>query len=361
MAEQNARRQIALAFQGGVIPAGTFAAGVIKALVDNRAFEKYDIVAFSGTSSGALVASLCWGHLLEGTIDKAPDALREMWLDIAYGTFPTATQAQGYTLFNQFASVFPPYDVWGQTVWVPLVREKFERWVSKHLHFEAWQTQFEEKKTPIHANSGLLLYKPGLIMGATDVLEGDIKVFKVCTAEDFRLQTVLACGSIEDTNGLTVIKEGPHEGIYMDGAWAINPPISDLIDYRVDEIWLVQVFPKRRAQLPAKPAERKDRRDELWQTSLIEHELKMIRFVNKWRDALNAAIAKEDNAIADENQTIGKEDKTYRLVKLETIPMERDLPWGATIINTKSFMTDMMEYGYHQGHRLMEKKDAENS
>lgn len=360
MAGQSSKRQIALAFQGGVIPAGTFAAGVVKALVDNRAFEKYDIVAFSGTSSGALVASLCWGHLLEDTMDKAPDALRKMWLDIAYGTFPDATQAQSYTLFNQFASVFPAYDILNQTVLVPFVREKFERWVNENLRFEAWQTLFEKKKTAIHTTAGPL-YKPGLLMGATDVLEGDIKVFKVCTAEDFRLQTVLACGSIEETNGLTVIKEGPHEGIYMDGAWAINPPISDLIDYRVDEIWLVQVFPKRRAQLPAKPAERKDRRDELWQTSLIEHELKMINFVNKWRDALNAAIVKEDKTIADENQTIAKEDKTYRLVKLETIPMERDLPWGATIINTKSFMTDMMDYGYHQGHRLMEKKDAENS
>lgn len=340
MAGQNARRQIALAFQGGVIPAGTFAAGVVKALVDNRAFEKYDIVAFSGTSSGALVASLCWGHLLEDTMDKAPDALRKMWLDIAYGTFPDATQAQMYTLFNQFASVFPTYDVWGQTVWVPLVREKFERWVNDNLHFEAWQTLFEKKKTEIPTTAGL--YKPGLLMGATDVLEGNIKVFKVCTAEDFRLQTVLACGSIEETNGLTVIKEGPHEGIYMDGAWAINPPISDLIDYGVDEIWLVQVFPKRRAQLPAKPAERKDRRDELWQTSLIEHELKMINFVNK---------------LVESDKTIAK----YRLVKVETIPMERDLPWGATIINTKSFMTDMMDYGYHQGHRLMEKKGAEKS
>ena len=63
-----------LAIQGGVFPAGAFAAGVIHGLAERGAFEAYDIRAFSGTSSGALLASLCWTRRI---LDDDAQVLRQ--------------------------------------------------------------------------------------------------------------------------------------------------------------------------------------------------------------------------------------------------------------------------------------------
>lgn len=327
---------VGLAIQGGVIPAGAFAAGVVRALVDAKAFDSYDFVVFSGTSSGALVASLCWGHLLEGRIEEAPAALRQQWLDIAYGIVPDAKAAQAMLLADQLSRLNPAYDLFAQNMVVPFVRRMMQDWVSKHLNFEKWPRKFEELK----ASTGKA---PGLLLGATDILEGDIRVFQMRNPSDFRLETVLASGSIPDMNGMTHIKEGPQEGFYQDGAWAINPALSEMIDYGIDEIWLVQIWPKRRSQVPGTLAEREDRKDELWQNSLVEHELRMINFVNKWRKALNDGISEVD-----------PQHPPFRPIEIKMIPMERDLPSGATIINSAYFVEEMMDYGYHQGHRFME-------
>ena len=67
-----AKKRVALAFQGGGFPAGAVGAGVVTYLVEKGAFQTYDIDVFSGTSAGALVASVCWGHKLRGTITEAP-------------------------------------------------------------------------------------------------------------------------------------------------------------------------------------------------------------------------------------------------------------------------------------------------
>ena len=88
------KKRVGLAFQGGGFPAGAVGAGVVKYLVENKAFDEYDIDVFSGTSAGALVASVCWGHKLKGTIEKAPGILEKQWLHFACGLVPNARIAQ---------------------------------------------------------------------------------------------------------------------------------------------------------------------------------------------------------------------------------------------------------------------------
>jgi predicted acylesterase/phospholipase RssA len=340
---QKTKRRVGIAVQGGVTAAGSFAAGAIKGLVDGKTFETYDVVVFSGTSSGALIASLCWGYLMEGRIHDAPAALRKLWLDIGYGTVPDAAWAAQLVIADEFARLNPVYDTVAQQIRVPIVRSMMQDWVRRNLDFEKWPKAFAQIKSENRE-------PPGLLLGATDILEGEIKVFRIPELEDsgaekFRLDIVLASGSLDETNGLTVIKEGPEEGIYLDGAWAINPPISDMIDFGVDEIWLIQVFPQQRASIPATPAERKDRKEELWQNSLIGHQRKMIEFVNKWLSALNDGISKNH-----------KEHQGFRLIEFHVIPMERDLTWSAKIVNAPSFIEGMIDYGYHQAHHFIEKK-----
>jgi NTE family protein len=170
-----------------------------------------------------------------------------------------------------------------------------------------------------------------LALGAADVLTGDVKVF---TEKDFSLDAILASGSLDEINGLTRIEEGPNKGVYCDGAWGTDPPLTPLIEYGVDEIWFVQHFPKQRAAIPESPAERKERKDELWQNSLVEHELHFIAKVNEW---LRTGQLKNDAG-------------QYRQITVKTMPMLKDLPSGSTFVTCPSFIEEMMAYGYeHAG------------
>lgn len=330
------KRRIGLALQGGVIPAGAFASGVVAALVEMGAFAMHEFVAFSGTSAGALVAAMCWGHALEDRIAQLPGALEQQWLALGHGTIPNFEFAHAMLAVDRFARLNPWYDWFAQQVRVPYMQDRMRQWTSEHLRIRDWQRRLAELRSACQP-------VPGLLMGAVDALEGDIKVFEVLSPEDFDLDTVVASGSLEEINGLTTIRRGAHEGTYMDGAWAINPPISILSHYGVDEIWLVQIYPKKRARLPATLTEREDRQHELWQNSYIEHEAARLEFVNKWRDALNAQRA-----------SIDAQHPPFRTVDMHVIPMERDLPIGAKLVNDRAFIEDMIDYGYHQGRRFMQ-------
>jgi NTE family protein len=260
------KKQVGLAFQGGGFPAGAIGAGVVKRLVEAGAFKIYDIAVFSGTSAGALNASVCWGSKLKGAIEAAPEIVEKLWLHFALGLVPDAQVAQGLWLLDEVSSLNPLYQAYSDNMVVPFLRTLMKQWILTYLPV-AELIQLRDEKL---AKSEQI---PGLALGAADVLRGEIKVFG---EKDFGLEAILASGSLDEVNGLTEIKQGRNQGVYCDGAWGTNPPINNMIDYGVDQIWLVEAFPKERRQIPRTPAERKDRKDELWQNSLVEHELHTI-------------------------------------------------------------------------------------
>lgn len=312
----NQKVRVGLAFQGGGFPAGAIGAGVVKYLVEHGAFEEYDIDAFSGTSAGALVASVCWGHKLKGTIDKAPETLEKQWMHFAWGLVPNAKVAQTEQLLDTVGRINPLYDLYAENMIVPFLRYLMKEWVLTYVPVDELKALRDKSK-----------HVPGLALGAADVLTGEVKVF---AAKDLSLETILASGSLDEVNGLTIIEAGSNKGVYCDGAWGTDPPLTPLLDYGIDEIWFVQNFPKTREKIPRSPAERKDRKDELWQNSLVEHELYFIARVNSW---LKSGQLKND---------AGK----YRPVTVKTMPMLLDLPTGAAFVNSPSFIKEMMAYGY---------------
>jgi NTE family protein len=318
------QKRVGLAFQGGGFPAGAIGAGVVKRLVEAGAFKEYDIDVFSGTSAGALVAAVCWGHQLKGEIEKAPETLEKQWLHFAWGLLPDAKMVQMAQLSDSLARMNPVYEFYAENMVVPMLRCFFNEWVNTYIPIEPLKTLKSRSK-----------HIPGLLMGAADVLSGEIKVF---TEDDFGLEAITASGSLDEVNGLTEIKEGSNKGVYCDGAWGTDPPIDPLIDYDIDEIWFVEIFPKERQQIPKTPAERKDRKDELWQNSLAEHELRYIRKVNQWL---------EQGRLVNDPKRKGDPDyKTYRQITVKKMPMLLDLPAGAAFVNSPSFLREMMAYGY---------------
>jgi NTE family protein len=325
------KTRVGLAFQGGGFPAGALGAGVVKRLVEDRAFDEFDIDVFSGTSAGALVASVCWGHKLKGTISEAPETLERLWMHFAWGLVPNAKVAQASQLVGAIAQMNPVQQYVSENMIVPLLRHMMKDWILTYIPIDEL---IEVRDKAAHV--------PGLALGSAEVLEGEIKVF---TERDFCLDAVMASGSLDEVNGITVIKEGPNSGVYCDGAWGTNPPIAPMMEYGVDQVWFVEVFPQKREQIPANPGERKDRKDELWQNSLVQHELEDIERVNRWLEV-------DPNL---KKSRLNNDDGRYRHIVVKKLPMTLDLPAGSALVNARGFLQKMMDYGYEHAPILMAK------
>lgn len=312
--------RIGIAFQGGGFPAGAIGAGVVRRLVEEGVFERYQVDAFSGTSAGALVASVCWACMLQNNMKEAPKILEKQWMHFAWGLVPNAEVAQLDQLLDALARKNPVYEYCADNFIVPFLRQLMKEWVLAYIPVDELAAELKRKK----ANSEHI---PSLLLGAADILRGEVKVF---TENDFCLEAILASGSLDEVNGITEIKDGPNKGIFCDGAWGTNPPLTQMLDCKVDEIWFVEVFPKIREKIPRTPGERKDRKDELWQNSLVEHELRWIEKVNEWLDSGMLV------------------DPRKRHVQIRKMPMKLDLPAGAAFVNSPSFIKDMMGYGYKE-------------
>lgn len=334
-ANEQPRIKIGVACQGGVLSAGTFDAGVMRGLFEGGVFDeggKYQVAALSGTSSGALVAAVSWAHTVLGRSTEAPEALERMWRHVSYGSFPNNAVVDTALWADRFWDIFPMYRDVKEWFGVPWMRHLFTGWVDSCLPMAHVR---EELLRPTRA-----MQPAHLVLGAAEVRKGEVRYFHLgprdavpddetvyLGAEDLTVDPVLASGSYADVNGYTTIPTGPGAGTYCDGAWGTNPPLTPLIDCGVEEIWIVEVFPKKRLSIPRTHAQREDRKEELWQNSLVEHERRMIHKVNEW---LSDGSLKQD---------------AKRQIVVKRLTMEKDLSVGDKFVNSWPFMREMMTYG----------------
>jgi NTE family protein len=377
------RKKVGLAIQGGGFPAGAFAAGVIKELVNNGAFDHHDICAFSGTSAGALIAAVCWVNRLNNTVERIPEDLDRQW---QYFTFPshgawfpmwTPAMAEWWRDADAQWMKSPLWLGFVQQVRTPLFRWLMQQWIIETIPLKDYSECARSQPQP-------RCERIGLVLGAADVLRGEIRSFR---EDELSLSTLLASGSLDDVNGMTTIVSGPQAGTYLDGAWGQNPPISELIDYGVEEIWLVQHFPSGIDSLPQTPAERRERRDELWQNSLVEHEMEVVELVSFWSDAINEAVAAKIQQLIDAGQLPREpegrkeylrrlhqeqgrlpkelsrlfdtskdyEQRTYRKVLVRPITMHVARELGATVVNSPYFIANLMRHGEQRARAFIER------
>lgn len=391
----SAPTRVGVAFQGGSFLAGAVDTGVVRALTHKGVFETYDVCAFSGTSAGALVAAVCWSSALEGRIADAQDVLEKLWLHNASGTIPSQEWGDFWKSFDKAARQNPFYDFAAESMRTPWLHAKFKEWVQTYIDTKAAVSKLYALYSRKDAKSW-----PHLALGSADVLEGEIVTF---SDQDFideverkggsngpasdeaieagarlMLEALMASGSLDEINGMTTIEGGAHQGTYLDGAWGQNPPIDAMIDFGVDEIWIVEIFPKFRERVPNTLGERDDRKEELWQNSLVEQQVHMIRRVNEWlasgrlfkeyrdyaeylalpvlkqtdtaevRDARGKAyeLRVEQLAKRDVKPVTEAEFKKYRHIEVRRMPMTLDFTPGARIVNAESFLRDKMQYGY---------------
>ena len=300
------RSRVAIACQGGGSHT-VFSAGVLQELL-GRLPEEVDVVALSGTSGGAMCAALAWDGLVRGDPQLAGEKLKNFWDAIAatelWDKILNQTMLNLVSLRNHM--VLPevsPYHLptWGE--------ELFRDILNQHFDFD----ELRQAGSPPGA--------PALLIGAVEVLTGHFEVF---TGEELRVECLLASAAIPELFRAVTV---PGRGVYWDGLYSQNPPIHDLTDYNINELWLIQINPSTCSRVPTETHEILDRRNELAGNLSMEQELTLI-------DIINRLIA------------TGKlNDPKYHPIHVTRINLDRDLGYASKLDRRPEFLDELREYG----------------
>jgi NTE family protein len=162
---------------------------------------------------------------------------------------------------------------------------------------------------------------PALYIGAVEVLSGHFEAF---TGPELCVECLMASAAIPELFQAVTV---PGHGVYWDGLFSQNPPVHDLTDHNINEIWVLQINPSTCARVPKATHEITDRRNELAGNISMEQELGLVEFVNR--------------LIADKQLTGTK----YHPVHVSRIALDRDLDYGSKLDRRPEFLRELRDYG----------------
>jgi len=330
--DSDGKTRIAIACQGGGSHTA-FTAGALKKLLKD---DRYQVVALSGTSGGAICALLAWYALLENDGEEA--AARAVELLDAFWEDNSASE---------------PYDrLWNDwTVWinrlqgavvVPTVSPystPLSYWAHDRLkEMLERRVKFAEIETSLQDSS------PMLLVGAVDVLSGEFRAFNSrrdrITAEAILASTALpTLFRAVRTNG----------GVYWDGLFSQNPPVRELTDAKPDEIWVIQIDPERREAEPKSMVDILDRRNELAGNLSLYQEIHFIEKINELIDRLGEGESPENKRL----RIPGEEGKEYKPIRVRRLEMLRELDFASKLDRSPSFIRGLMEYGEERAEEFL--------
>jgi NTE family protein len=251
--------RIAIACQGGGSHAA-FTAGVLAALLGPGQRERFELVALSGTSGGAVCAAVAWSGLLAAGPEEAVRRLDGFWTDLAASApvdvWLNAVLQLSFTL--PFTPRSSPYAY--SPAAEPRLRELLRRWMRPDA-------------LPADAASRS---RPYLRLGAADVLGPGGVAF---AGEDFTLDDVIASAAVPPLFRAVAARGG----LWWDGLYAHNPPIRHLLELpdKPAEIWVVRLNPERQTDEPTTADAIEDRRNEKAGNLPLDQEVFLVRTVNK--------------------------------------------------------------------------------
>jgi NTE family protein len=283
--------KVAIACQGGGSHAA-FAAGVLQRLFSPEMFGRFELVGLSGTSGGAMCSAIAWaGLLLNGPSDSIK-RLTAFWRDLEARDGPdiVANAVGVWATRLPVSAEISPY------LYPPIAEDRLRQLLDEHLPFAALPTEPSQRA------------KPTLLIGATDVQSGDRVIF---AGEHLNQDQLVASAAVPPLYR-AVQASGR---MCWDGLFSSNPPVREFTDFdldrRPDEIWVVQINPQRRRELPESSNEIIDRRNELSGNLALGQELYFTTRIN--------ALIEEDESLA----------ARYKPIKIRVVQMHleaRDYP-----------------------------------
>ena len=316
--ERRRTKRVAIACQGGGSHSA-FTAGALKRLLAEER-NRYEIVALSGTSGGAICALLVWYALLRNERGEAIRLLESFWESVSASS-PTeqvmndmlveAARMQGKVATPMITPYL--YPEWGREA----LEEALEGLVD-----------FGEIQQLVTASS------PKLLVGAVEVHSGEFKVFRNA---EVTAEKILASCALPVL--FRAVRLGDDE-VYWDGLFSQNPPIRDFMREfpdaatKPDEIWLIQISPQRREQEPQSISEILNRRGEMSGNLALHQEIDFVNEIN----GLLGYLPKEQ----------------YKHIEVRKIEMLRELDAASKMDRRPSFVGEMFTYGEEQAEEFLE-------
>lgn len=258
------RPRIAICCQGGGSQTA-FTAGALRALLQAGVHEEFNLVTLTGTSGGAICAALVWYGLRRGDPDPWT-RLDAFWQANTAQTLPEQvfndalvttlrTVSRGHLPVLQTSPAAPMMQ-WLTGLTGMMMRPEF---VDLRLLLERF-IDFDEVA---RWRAGAAV--PNLLMGAVDILAGQLRVFS-SRLDCFRPEHILASCAVPNIFPAVALENSA----FWDGLFSDNPPIAETIKRRYvgnenipDEIWVIKINPTRAGGVPVAPEEIADRRNQL--------------------------------------------------------------------------------------------------
>ena len=308
------KRRVAIACQGGGSHAA-FAAGVLIELLEPRHFDRIDLVGLSGTSGGAVCASLAWSGLVRsgGGPALAAEVLRAFWDELS-AQDPVDAALNFWSV--SFARLPVTWEVSPYTAYAP-AETRLRELLGKHLVFPATG----ERRRP-----------PEIFVGATDILAGAGIAFDGAGLD---LDRIIASAAVPP-----LFRAIPIDGqLYWDGLFSRNPPIrefTNLAPAPPDEIWIVRINPLESRQEPVRVSQIVDRRNELSGNLSLDQEIFFINRINELRD--EAAELRE----------------RYRHIDVRQVELALDLDYPSKLDRSVSHIHRLIETGREAAPRFFD-------
>jgi NTE family protein len=300
------RSRVAIACQGGGSHTA-FTAGVLQGLIAGLP-DDVDVVALTGTSGGAICATLAWEGFLRGDPRSAIDKLQRFWESMS-ATDP-GDQLANQVLVGLYGlrdlMALPEVSPYHLPTWGA---DHFRAILEGHFDFDELRRLARRPDAPV------------LHIGAVEVLSGHFELF---TGPELTVECLLASAAIPELFRAVAV---PGRGVYWDGLFSQNPPIHDLLDLSIDELWLIQINSSTTARIPSETHEILDRRNALSGNLSMEQELQFI-------DSLNRAYRQGRLS-----------DAGYHPIEVARISLDRELGYRSKLDRRPEWIDELREYG----------------
>ncbi|MGL6041337.1 MAG: patatin-like phospholipase family protein, partial [Deefgea sp.] len=276
------KRKIAITCQGGGSQTA-FTAGALKALYDNGFSDHFELVSITGTSGGALCATLIWYAMLKKDA-YIPQRMLDLWAE-------NTAQSDAELRFNNYlvdsmrkvnSGQVPQFNM---SPYSPLMQ------MMGTMTGKQFRTNFTDFRALLESHIDFAELKamgpntemPALILGAAEVLTGQLAKFN-SRSEAIRVEHLLSSCAVPN-----IFEAVEFDGkAYWDGLFSDNPPVDEVIkpifvgEKNIpEEIWVIKINPNGCKEVPKSPEAISDRRNEMIGNMSLFQQLAGIRTLNE--------------------------------------------------------------------------------